>query len=272
MSSLRFLTYLAPSIPRAFFELVVREVSSRLGVPGSLDFETSVSGPSASSDPFVSKRADFAFVCSPAFHELRRAGTAELVPAAPVFADPRTAGVPVYFADVVVSVAHPAQTFADLREGRWTYNDPASLSGWHSLKAKLRELGQAGDPQAFFSDVRLSGSHARSLELVASGRADASAIDSNALALRLAGDLSLAARLRVLESWGPLPIQPLLASAALDPAEKFRVAEALLALHEEEAVRRSLERSRVSRFVPVDAAFYDSFPILALAAGGNTGA
>ncbi len=250
MRTLRFLTYLAPSIPQTFFDLVTREVGARIGLPTALDLETSVSGPSPSSDPFRSGRADFAFVCSPSYPQLRRAGTARLVAAAPVFDDPRGAGRPVYFVDVVVATAHRASSLCDLAGGTWAYNDPASLSGWHSLRARLAELGH-GRPENFFRRVLLSGSHLRSLELVASGRADASAIDSNALAVKLERDPALAARLRVLESWGPLPIQPLLASE----------------LHRDARVRRGLGEARVARFAEVDSAFYDSFPVLAAAAG-----
>lgn len=134
-------------------------------------------------------------------------------------------------------------------------------AGWHSLKAKLADLGW-GEPYAFFHKVTVSGSHVRSLELVAGGEADASAIDSNALASKLERDSSLAVRLRILESWGPLPVQPLLARASLEPELRAQIAARLLDLHRNERACRSLDNCRVSRFSPVDAAFYDWFPIL----------
>jgi len=46
---LKFLTCLAPSIPRAFFEGVVASVAGKLGRPAVLECETSVSGPSLAS-------------------------------------------------------------------------------------------------------------------------------------------------------------------------------------------------------------------------------
>ena len=59
---LRFLTYLSPSIPREFFERVVRHVEARTGLEASLDCETAESGPSRETDPFAAGRADLAFV------------------------------------------------------------------------------------------------------------------------------------------------------------------------------------------------------------------
>ena len=269
MRPLRFLTYLSPSIPAAFFDLLVTEIGRREGRGATLDFETTISGPSAATDPFAADRADFAFVCSPALPELRRAGTAELVGAAALFADRRARGRPVYFSDVVVAAGHPARSFSDLKGGVWTYNDPASLSGWHSLRAKLVEMELEGGPARFFREVRVSGSHGASLEQVADGQADASAIDSNALQFRLEREPALAQRLRVLESWGPLPIQPLLARASLDPALRERVAGTLLALHSAPDTRARLREHRVRRFMPVDSFFYDSFPLLGGAAAGQ---
>ena len=268
---LRFLTYLSPSIPLEFFEGVVGHVEARTGLEVSLGCETGESGPSRATDPFAADRADFAFVCAPSYPVLRRAGTASLVGAAPVSADPRTGGRPVYFADVIVGAQSPFADFADLRGAVWTYNDPSSLSGWHSMRARLAEIGGGADPAAFFGEVRVSGSHRESVAAVAQGRADASAIDSNALVLQLQGEPRLASRLRVLETWGPLPIQPLLARRSLPKGLRDRVAMALLAMHEDPERARSLGRFRFARFAPVTRAFYDAFPIMAAARGKAAG-
>jgi ABC-type phosphate/phosphonate transport system substrate-binding protein len=266
---LRFLTYLSPSIPREFFERVVARVEEQTGLESSLACEIAVSGPSRETDPFAADRADFAFVCAPSYPVLRRAGTAALVGAAPVLADPRNGGRPVYFADVVVG-AHSAFTgFPDLRGAVWTYNDPSSLSGWYSMLARLEEIGQAAVPGAFFGEVRVSGSHRESVAAVAERRADASAIDSNALALRLENEPLLKSRLRVLETWGPLPVQPLLARRSLPRGLRDRVAKALLSMHEDPSGAGALASFRFARFAPVTPAFYDAFPIMAAEPGND---
>ena len=262
---LRFLTYLSPSIPREFFERVVGHVEARTGLASSLACETAESGPSPATDPFAAGRADLAFVCAPSYPVLRRAGTASLVGAAPVSADPRNGGRPVYFADVIVGARTPFTGFADLSGAVWTYNDPSSLSGWYSMLARLAEIGRGTDPGAFFREVRVSGSHRESVAAVAQGLADASAIDSNALVLQLQSEPRLKSRLRVLETWGPLPIQPLLARRSLPRSVRDGVARALLSMHEDADSARSLARFRFARFAPVTRAFYDAFPIMAAA-------
>lgn len=175
---------------------------------------------------------------------------------------PARPGQPVYFADVVVPRNHRAKTFRDLRGGSWVYNDPGSLSGWHSMRFRLQQLGHEGGPDSFFDEVRVSGSHRESVRQVAAGRADASAIDSNALALQLREDPASDARIRVLETWGPLPIQPFLAARSLDPEVPRAVAEALLAMHQNARLAATIAHFGFAGFARVDPAFYGSFRIL----------
>jgi phosphonate transport system substrate-binding protein len=254
---LRVLSYLAPSIPEGYFQLVAEHLRGRTGVAVALDFETSVSGPTPETDPFASGRADIAFVCGPSYAELKAAGSAvEILPAAPVPDDPRAEGRAVYFSDVIVRRGSAATRFEDLRGSVWAYNDQVSLSGWYAMLARLAEVSPGEQPASFFRGLSHSGSHLRSIELVASGEADAAAIDSNALRLALRHGLALESRLRVIESWGPRPIQPLLARAGIPADLKARILATLLSMHEGGAARRSLETFGVLRFTRVEESDY----------------
>jgi len=254
---LRLLSYLAPSLPEGLFHHVRERIAAATGRTIELAFETSVSGPTLETDPFASGRADLAFVCGPSYAALRSGGAGvALIPAAPVFDDPRNGGKPVYFSDVIVPAAHPARRLAGLGGGRWTYNDRESLSGWHRMVERLAASG-LGTPESFYSRVFASGAHVRSIELVASGEADVSAVDSNALMLARRRSPELSERLRVLESWGPTPIQPLLASSALDADTRDDVLAALMALDGDAAGRRALAEYGVLRFAPADPASYE---------------
>jgi phosphonate transport system substrate-binding protein len=249
---LRLLSYLAPSIPEGLFELLAEAIATGTGHRVTVDFETRVSGPVPETDPFASGRADAAFVCGPSYSLLRCAGVpVEIVPAAAVFDDPRNQGHPVYFSDVVVRRDHPARTLEDLRGAVWTYNDRQSLSGWHRMLARLEGLG-LGAPEQFFSRVIASGAHVKSIERVAGGEADVSAVDSNVLLLARRRDAGLDGRLRVLESWGPSAIQPVLVRSTLDPALKVSIADTLLALHRDTKMASRLGAFGVLRFESVD--------------------
>lgn len=234
---LRLITYLSPSIPAGLYELIARDLEEQCGVMTDVVFEERISGPLAGDDdPFASGTVDVGFICSPSFRFLNRSERAvELLPL-PVTADHRAAGNPVYFADVVVGASSPVQTFADLAGARWAYNDRNSKSGWFSMAERCAPR----PPEEFFAELIASGSHLRSLELVASGAADAAAIDSNVLRMQQHS-------LRVLESWGPFPIQPAVIRAAVSDETKRRVAGALLTIHERHS--ESLARFGVIRFV-----------------------
>jgi phosphonate transport system substrate-binding protein len=251
------LSYLAPSIPEALFELLAGEIEAATGAPVELAFETRVSGPSPEDDPFATHRAHLAFVCAPSYPALKEAGSpVVLLPAAPVFDDPRADGRPVYYSDVVVRSSRAAARFEDLAGSVWAYNDRRSRSGWLNMLARLGEIGHVGAPEAFFTGLVPAGSHLRSLELVAGGSADAAAIDSNTLRLVRRREPEKAARLRVLESWGPMPIQPVLASTALPEPLRERIAGALLRLAENPAARERLAEFEVRGFAPVEEATY----------------
>jgi phosphonate transport system substrate-binding protein len=228
---LRFITYLAPSIPRELFEGVVDHCRRRLGHKGaSLRVETRVSGPErGTADPFSGGEADVGFVCSPSYLWLRERepSPVELLGVAPVFGSGRNGDRPVYFCDVISARGNDISGFADLRGRSWAYNDACSLSGYYGLLRKLDEMGE--DPR-FFGEVLHSGSHLDSIRMVADHEADAATIDSNVLWMRLKERPALADLVRVIDSWGPFPVQPVVVRSGLDPALKGALRDAFLDL------------------------------------------
>ena len=253
---LRFVTYLAPGLPLAYFQGVAGEVAHVLGCDAVLRSITDASAPlPGERDPFSSREADVGFLCAPGYFWLatRDPSPVELVAAAPVFTDPRALGRPVYFADVIVARASEARSFADLSGARWISNDPGSLSGHFCVHEKLASSARGVD---FFRDVSFSGSHAASIAAVREGSADAAAIDSNVLALAASSDPSLRNAVRVLESWGPFPIQPIVVRAELPGERKREIAAAFRALAERGAARAALEAAGVVGFVETSDADY----------------
>jgi phosphonate transport system substrate-binding protein len=242
---LRFVTYLSPGLPQALFEALVDHVRRTLGCERTpLRVEARVSGPEKGrGDPFSQDEAEVGFMCAPSFVWLRelRPPPVELLGVAPVFDDARASGRPVYFCDVVVRRDAPIRSFAGLRGRSWAYNDRCSLSGYYSLLNKLAEVGA---DEGFFGRVFCSGSHLNSIDLVARGEADAAAIDSNVLNIRLRETPDLRGRLRVIESWGPYPIQPVVVRSALHPELKEGLRASFLKVD-------ALSGFGLERFVPV---------------------
>jgi phosphonate transport system substrate-binding protein len=249
---IRFVTYLAPSIPRALFEALADHLQRSLGRERvSLRVETRASGPRKGHEcSSFGNKADVAFMCAPSFVWLRslQPPPAELLGVAPVFEDERNMGRPVYFCDVVVRDDAPIQTFSDLQGSSWAYNDASSLSGYYGL---LNKLAESGTDESFFDKLVCSGSHLNSMEAILLGEVDAAAIDSNVLRIRLRGRPSLAQKLRVIESWGPYPIQPVVVSSGLHPELKAELRAAFFSANEDERTRRVLQRFGLTRFVAV---------------------
>src|SRR5215217_3704790 len=240
---IRFVTYLSPSIPRAYFEALADHVQRALGSEQvSLRVESRVSGPQKGGEcSSFGEEADVAFMCAPSFNWLRdlRPPPAELLGVLPVFDDERNQGKPVYFCDVVVRNDAPIHAFSELEGCSWVYHDACSLSGYYSLLNKLAEWGA---DESFFDNVFCSGSHLNSIEAVLSGKADAAAIDSNVLRIRFREAPALRNKLRVIESWGPYPIQPVVVSSALNPELKHRLRAALLSIEQDQQTRRTLKQ------------------------------
>ena len=59
------------------------------------------------------------------------------------------------------------------------------------------------------------GTHLKSIEMVLNKDVDGAAIDSTALALQMDKNPELKKQLHILTSWGPLPIQPIVARKSL---------------------------------------------------------
>jgi len=249
---LRLISYLAPSIPAEFFELVTRTIREESGMDVGLEFEDRISGPlPGDENPFLDGRAEIGFVCAPTYRWLR--GTLELLPV-PVSSDPRAEGRPVYFSDVMTHADNPARGFEHLRGKRWAYNDRNSQSGWFSMLLRISPLA----PEAYFSEVIQAGSHLESLRLLQERQVDAAAIDSNTLRYRRQqGD---ALTLRRIETWGPFPIQPIVIRSDTPDELKSMVRQALLHAHETHGAE--LELFGFRRFVDVAALDYEVEPTL----------
>jgi phosphate/phosphite/phosphonate ABC transporter binding protein len=255
---IRFVTYLSPSIPQTFFEALADHLQRSLGSEQvSLRIETRVSGPSKGYEcSTFGDSVDVAFMCAPSFVWLLnlRPPPAELLGVAPVFDDERNGGRPVYFCDVIVRDDAPIRAFSDLRGSAWVYNDKSSLSGYYGL---LDKLAVSGEDESFFGSVTCSGSHLNSIDAVLQGRADAAAIDSNVLRLRFRETPALRNTLRVIDSWGPYPIQPIVVNSNLHPHLKEQLRAAFFATNENERTRRVLQRFGLRHFVAVDRENYN---------------
>jgi len=85
----------------------------------------------------------------------------------------------MYRSAIMVRVDDAAETLADLRNRRCAVNERTSNSGMNLLRASIAPLANG---ERFFESVVLSGSHHKSVQMVADGDADVAAVDCVSLA------------------------------------------------------------------------------------------
>jgi phosphonate transport system substrate-binding protein len=172
--------------------------------------------------------------------------------AAPVLAGARYASRPVYYSDVIVRRDSPIGSLEDLRGRSWAYNEPASHSG-HTVT--LYSLVRMGAEPGFFAKVVEAGFHQRAIRLVHSGAVDAAAIDSQVLAVEVRDHPDLAS-LRVVGSFGPSTIQPVVAASRLPRRLKDQIRNLLVELGDDSTARTALDHGLIDRFTVVDDGAY----------------
>lgn len=257
MTRLHCITYLAPSIPTEWFEFVTAQLGRVLGIPATLECDVRTSGPRrGGDDPFSHDRADLGFVCAPTYLWLteKKPAPVRLLEAAPVFEDPRLQGKPALLSDVVVRSQHPATSCADLVEDTWAYNDPCSQTGWFSILERMVKLGAE---ERFVAKARRVGSHLEALTHIQNGDVAAAAIDSNALASLRRQDPAAVEGLRIVESLGPYPVQPVVVRSGFPADLRQQITRTLLDLHRDAATRNALADFGVRRFARVRPGLYE---------------
>jgi phosphonate transport system substrate-binding protein len=246
VAPLRFVTFLAPNL-LGFYQFVTRYLGEKLDHPTILSVGLSYGE--------LADQADVAFVCGLPYVELsrREAGAVEPL-AAPVLQGERYGGRAIYYSDVIVRRDSPFRSFADLRGCSWAYNEPHSQSGYGITRYQLVRTGQT---DGYFGRVVEAGWHERAIGMVCSGEVDASAIDSHVLAVALREHPELGRRLRVIDTLGPSPIQPVVAARRLPGPVKADLRGALLGMGSDPAARAHLSGALVDGFTPVTDATYD---------------
>ncbi|HEY4388232.1 MAG TPA: PhnD/SsuA/transferrin family substrate-binding protein [Ktedonobacteraceae bacterium] len=244
---LRFANFLSPALFPTY-ERIVDAIARFTGIPASLETGGRL-------DDLVEGRLAGGFICGLVYVQLsRRSQAAVELSAAPLLSGERYQQRPCYFSDIVVCQDSPFTSFADLAGCTWAYNETTSHSGYNLIYYSLLQRNLS---PTYFGIWRASGSHARSLDLVARGEADATAIDSHVLSALLRDDPRLAARVRLIGAFGPSAVPPVVVSKRLDAALRRTIQEALLTMAHNPVDAEHLRHGFIERFVRVEDGAYD---------------
>lgn len=245
---LRFVSFLSPLMYETY-AYISQRVGMEVVQPTALSVGQSLT-------EFAQGKVDVGFICGLLY--VRMSGwdncPVELL-AAPVLRGKRYEQQPIYFSDVLVRNDSTYQSFADLAGCVWAYNEPASHSGYNLVCHTLLERDTTLN---YFGRTVESGSHLNSLQLLLDGYADATALDSHLFDLLLQRDPTLATRVRVIDTFGPTAIPPVVVAKNLQPELKDKLRTALVTMHEDPIAAQVLHAASVERFVPVADRQYQS--------------
>lgn len=131
-----------------------------------------------------------------------------------------------YKSCVLVRDADPARDLEDLRGRACVVNSFNSHSGTNALRAMVAPLSRSG---RFFSAVRVSGAHERSLAMLHAGQADVMAMDGILFGLLQRHRPDALVGIRLLTWSEPAPAPPFVTAASLDAALVEQLRAALVA-------------------------------------------
>ncbi|MFQ5789457.1 MAG: phosphate/phosphite/phosphonate ABC transporter substrate-binding protein [Acidobacteriota bacterium] len=196
------------------------------------------------------RRCDLALVCTYPFVRGEQDFGME------VLVVPQVKGSVSYYSLIIVTASADAGSILDLRNKRFACADLLSNSGWLFPATWLQNQGE--DPDSFFSEVVVVGSHDRSIQAVVSGFVDGAAVDSLVYETVSEDDPSIARRVKVIQKSPPFGMPPLVVHPQMDPELKSQLRDTLLKMHENPNGKTILSSIGIDRFVVVDLEIYDS--------------
>lgn len=246
-AALRLVTLLSPALYETY-AYIAHYLEKHLGISTSLHTGYELA-------EFARGEAEVGFLCGLLYVHMKQdaACPVELL-VAPVLHGERYLDAPCYFSDVIVRREGAYTSFEDLRGCAWAYNERISHSGYNLVCYNLLQRSLELD---YFGRMVETGSHLQSLRAVLDGQADAAALDSHLLDVLLQQQPELQDRLRIVETFGPSPIPPLVIARSLEPALKQRIRSTLLTMHRDPQAARELARGQIKRFARVCDSDYD---------------
>lgn len=159
-------------------------------------------------------------------------------------------GRSVYYAGLMTAADAPYSGVADLKGSSAAFGDINSASSFVFPVAMMLDAGL--DPVADLSAVRLTGSHANSLAMLAQGQVDAAAASLDSYEKAVEQGAVDPARIRVLARSEAIPYPPLVMNSRLPDDLKARLKAGFSAVHEAEGVSPEMIRGyggkRVDRY------------------------
>ncbi len=187
------------------------------------------------------QRCDIAVVCTyPFIRGEREFGMQALVV-------PQIKGETTYQSFIIVPQSSPARSLSDLRGMRFAAADIVSTTGWLFPAMSIMSAGE--NPNHYFGNLVLTGSHDKSIQAVLDGFVDGAAVHGIVYDQMLADNPSIPKKIKIISKSPPFGIPPVVAHPGMDPNLKKAVVSILLDMHNNERGRKILNTLQIERFV-----------------------
>jgi len=250
-SAIHFTTFLSPVLYRTY-EYIAEYVGKQIGRSTPLHTGQSL-------EEFSHNTADVGFLCGLQYVHMKKQGCPVELLVAPVLQGKRYQHRPIYYSDIIVHSESPFSSFKDLQGCTWAYNEQASHSGYNLVYYSLLERNAT---LHYFGQTIATGSHLQSLDAVLSGKAHASAIDSHLLDVLQQERPEITAKIRIIDSFGPSTIPPLVIASRLDKESKHQIRQALISMHNDTYAAKKLSTGCIERFALIQDNDYNDIRLM----------
>ncbi|MEW6659781.1 MAG: phosphate/phosphite/phosphonate ABC transporter substrate-binding protein [Thermodesulfobacteriota bacterium] len=192
---------------------------------------------------------DLAFICSGPYASDR--DRRSFLP----LAVPEVQGSTFYRSYLIVNRNSPYNKLQDLKGQTFAFTDPDSNTGKLVPTFWLAELNQW--PETFFSQTIFTYSHDNSILAVARGLVAAAAVDGLVWEYYQATNPVFTSKTRIIKKSEPYGIPPLVVSRHLPAAERERLQQALLSMHQDQEGKKILAGLLIDRFLPLQEEWYE---------------
>jgi phosphonate transport system substrate-binding protein len=169
---------------------------------------------------------------------------------------PQISGATTYQSFIVVPRSSRAKTLFDLKGKRFASADIISTTGW--LYPAMILMNAGINPNTFFGENVITGSHDKSLEAVLDGFVDGAAIHGIVFDQMISENSSILKQIRVLSASAPFGIPPVVAHPAMNPELNKETVSILLDMQHDPRGKLILDKLHIEKFVIPAKGLFDS--------------
>lgn len=196
------------------------------------------------------KEIDAAFVCSGPYVKGHDEWGMELIAA------PQMYGETVYYSYIIVPVDSGIKSLKELRGKTFAFTDPLSNTGKLVPTYELAKINET--PGSFFRAYIFSGTHDKSIKMVAGRIVDGAAVDHLIWEFMNAAKPAYTSKTKIIAKLGPFGIPPFVVHPDMDGETKTKIREILLNAHKDPEGRAILGKIFIDKFVVPEDRWYDS--------------